>query len=229
MRFKYPRTLHLPFSNGSSNDDVWLKNCNLFAGKEVVVTEKLDGECTTIYPDGFVHARSIDTAHHPSRSWVKQLAARVAPNIPANLRICGENVFAFHSILYTELTSYFFVFGIYEGQRCLPWDEIVDMCQILELELAPVIYKGIWDESKIQSLWKGQGAFPTFMTHKKEKFIFPDDFVSCEAEGYVVRTIDGFAMDDFHSCCGKYVRANHVQTDQNWMTRPVFPNSLKAQ
>jgi hypothetical protein len=42
---KYPRTWHLPWSESESSDDVWLTDTKHFEGKEVVVTEKLDGEC----------------------------------------------------------------------------------------------------------------------------------------------------------------------------------------
>lgn len=221
--------MNLPFSKSNSGDDVWLADCRLFNGKEVVVTEKLDGECTTIYPDGFVHARSLDTTHHPSRSWVKQLAARIAHKIPPGYRICGENIFAFHSIFYTDLPSYFFTFGIYNDNFCLPWDEVVEICRSLEIETAPVIYKGLWSEDKIRSLWNGQGAFPTYGTHKKDYFQHPDDFFPCEAEGFVVRVADGFFLDDFRTLCGKYVRENHVQTTTQWMAKSVFPNLLREQ
>lgn len=72
---KYPRTPHLPWSPGASVDDVRLEGLDGFEGEEVVVTEKLDGENTTLYRDG-LHARSMDSAHHPSRTWVKALHAR---------------------------------------------------------------------------------------------------------------------------------------------------------
>ena len=54
-RIKYPRTPHLPFSPGRSDDDIGLGKVE-FTG-EVVVTEKLDGENTTLYHD-YLHART---------------------------------------------------------------------------------------------------------------------------------------------------------------------------
>ncbi len=125
-RTKYPRTMNLPWSGSESSDDVWWKDATAFDGKEVVVTEKMDGEATSIYPDGHVHARSIDTRHHDSRSWVKRLAASIAHDIPEGYRICGENVFAWHSIFYIDLPTYFFVYGIYDGDLCLSWDDVKD-------------------------------------------------------------------------------------------------------
>lgn len=72
MRIKYPRTLHLPWSLGRTSDDKVLSSMDHFSGREVVVTEKMDGENTTIYSDG-LHARSTTSQRHPSRSWVASL------------------------------------------------------------------------------------------------------------------------------------------------------------
>lgn len=106
MRYKYPRTLHLPWSESVQSDDKMVSSCQHFEGKEVVVTEKMDGENTSIYCDG-IHARSLDSRHHPSRSWVKGLQARIGWQIPEGWRLCGENVYAVHSIRYDDLESYF--------------------------------------------------------------------------------------------------------------------------
>ena len=228
-KIKYPRTMNFPFSRSNSSDDVWWKNCSLFVGQDIVMTEKLDGECTTIYPDGHVHARSIDTNHHPSRSWVKQLAGRIARDIPDGWRICGENLYAWHSIFYTDLPSYFFVYGIYDQNNfCIGWDQVEEICELLDLQTVPVIYRGQWDEKKIQELWKGIGKYPTFAT-TVEYPKHPDDFTSCEAEGFVVRLAEKFAYEKFRTSCAKYVRENHVTTPTNWMTRSVLPNLLTNQ
>lgn len=42
---KYPRTPHLPWSGTIADDDKRLETVRNFIGREVVVTEKLDGEC----------------------------------------------------------------------------------------------------------------------------------------------------------------------------------------
>jgi len=49
MRVKYPRTPHLPWSPGASSDDVRHLNIDHFKNKQVVVTEKMDGENTSLY------------------------------------------------------------------------------------------------------------------------------------------------------------------------------------
>jgi hypothetical protein len=124
MRTPYLRTPHLPWSPWVSADDVRIADLGLLHGREVVVTEKLDGENTTLYADG-VHARSLDSAHHPSRSWVKGLQGRIGSRLPRGWRICGEDVYARHSIGYSELESWFYGFSVWDGDRCLDWNRTV--------------------------------------------------------------------------------------------------------
>ena len=102
--FKYPRTFHLPWSPGVNRDDQILVGVDYFRGQQVIVTEKLDGENTSMYSDHF-HARSLDSRHHPSRAWVKTLHGGIKHEIPSGWRICGENLYARHSIHYRGLPT----------------------------------------------------------------------------------------------------------------------------
>jgi hypothetical protein len=204
-RFKYPRTRHLPWSPGASDDDLVADGVETFVGQRVVVSEKMDGENTTLYRD-HVHARSIDSRHHPSRDWVKALQGRVGFLIPDGWRLCGENLYAQHSIAYDDLPSYFLLFSIWdEANRCLSWDDTLEWAALLGLATVPVLYDGRFD--------------PTW---------FEDFDVDTDAcEGYVVRRADAFAFEDFSSHVAKWVRANHVQTDEHWMFEEVVPNGLE--
>lgn len=67
------------------------------------------------------NARSIDSmhSHHPSRSYIKQLHGQIKHMIPEGVRICGEDVYAKHAIYYPTLTSYFYVFAVFEGNTCV--------------------------------------------------------------------------------------------------------------
>lgn len=225
-RIKYPRTFHVPWSDSNSSDDVWWTDCSPFEGKEVVVTSKLDGECTTIYPDGHTHARSVDSLHHPSRSWIKALAAQIAPDIPKGHRVCGENLYAFHSIFYTDLPAYFFVYGIYDDKNtCLSWDETVEFCELLGLITVPVLYRGVWDEEVIR---KGfPSPFPTFHA-KSENPEWPDDFEPCPPEGYVIRLAEAFPYGLFDKSVAKYVGKKFRQSmrDVHWASSKVIPNIM---
>lgn len=202
---KYPRTPHLPWSPGGTSDDAYLVDASQFEGYEVVVTEKMDGENTTLYQDG-LHARSLHSRHHVSRDWVKAFHSGVSSQIPEGWRLCGENVYALHSVAYRQLRSYFLLFSIWnESNVCLSWDETLEWADLFGVEVVPEIYRGIWDAKVIRDI-----------RIDEEK-----------REGYVVRVVDSFPYSSFAGSVGKWVRPNHVQTDQHWMSRPVVPNLLR--
>ena len=212
-RVRYPRTFHLPWSPGRSSDDRVMDDPDAaFSGSEVVVTEKLDGENTTFYRD-YLHARSVDYSPHPSRDRVRALHAAIAHDIPDRWRICGENLYAVHSIAYAELPSYFLVFSIWnERNECLPWDDTVQWAQLLGLYTVPVISRGIWNEEHVRlsdGVTKSQ--------------------LSGDREGYVVRLTAGFHYRAFRRSVAKYVRKDHVTTDDHWKAREVVPNRLRAE
>lgn len=214
MRTKYPRTFHLPWSLGATDDDKTHDAASvvgMFAGREVVVTEKMDGENTTIYADGYLHARSLDSAHHPSRAWAKSnVAPMLVGNLPNGWRVCGENLYAKHSLGYDALPTYFMVFAVYDADNnCLSWDETVLWCELLGLAHVPVLYRGKWDEARVKACYTGKSA------------------CGVEGEGYVVRTAEGFAYEDFAAHAAKFVRANHVTTGSvHWAHAAVVPNKV---
>lgn len=204
---KYPRTHHLPWSAGIHDDDRVLPSLAGFFGKRVIVTEKMDGENTTLYRD-YMHARSVDGRNHPSRNWVKGLWAKLRDDIPQGWRVCGENLYAQHSIPYSDLPSYFLGFSILdERNHCLSWDETKEWFTLLDIARVPVLYDGIFDEPVIRGLW--------------------DDKKWDGSEGYVVRVADAFSYGDFRKNIGKFVRRGHVQTAKHWMHgQRVIPNGL---
>ncbi|MET9881959.1 RNA ligase family protein [Streptomyces sp. NPDC006430] len=206
MRTHYPRTPHLPWSPGAAADDVRASGLAGLTGREVVVTEKLDGENTTLYRDGS-HARSLDSGHHPSRAWVKGLQSRIGAGIPAGLRVCGENLYARHSLGYEDLDSWFYGFSVWDGEHCLDWDRTVRILHGLGVPTPRVLWRGVFDERALRRL----------------------RLDTTRQEGYVVRTVAGFARADFGRCVAKWVRGGHVQTDTHWMYAPVVANGLGPQ
>lgn len=204
--YKYPRTFHLPWSETITSDDKVLSDISCFVGSEVVVTEKMDGENTSMYQCK-IHARSIDSkAHsHSSRDWVKNLWNEIRYSIPNGWRICGENLYAKHSIGYKDLKSYFYGFSIWNEENiCLSWDNTVEWFELLGIVSVPVLYRGIFDEEKLRQL-----------SVDKEK-----------QEGYVVRFSNSFRYEDFSKSVAKFVRFNHVTTSKHWMYSKVEKNLL---
>ncbi|MER5279265.1 RNA ligase family protein [Streptomyces sp. NPDC002809] len=206
MRTHYPRTPHLPWSPGATSDDVRIGDLSALTGSQVVVTEKLDGENTTLYADG-LHARSLDSAHHPSRGWVKALQGRVGPRIPSGWRICGENVFARHSIPYEDLASHFYGFSVWDGEVCLGWDRTVDFLRDLGIPTPAVLWRGVFDARAEKAL----------------RALRPD---TERQEGYVVRPAEGFPAAAFGRRVAKWVRPGHVTTNTHWMHAEVVENRL---
>lgn len=204
MRYKYPRTPHLPGSNGRTEDDIsFFGN---FKGKKVVITQKMDGENTTMYRDA-IHARSIDGVHHPSRDWVKNFHSQISHWFDEDLRICGENLYAKHSIAYDNLNSYFLGFSAWRGETCLDWNETKEIFEYIGIECVPELYVGTFDQKIVDNLIKNMD------TNK--------------SEGFVIRLFDAFEMNDFSISCAKYVRENHVQTSEHWKNMKIIPNTLK--
>lgn len=202
---KYPRTLHLPWSPGATDDDRIHKDLSGFEGQEVVVTEKMDGENTSLYTT-YYHARSLDGNSHPSQSWARAHHAKMGWQIPEGWRVCAENLYAQHSIVYTNLRSYLMVFSIWnEHNRCLSWDDTMEWCELLDLIWVPILYRGAWDEQKVRSCFDPKRG----------------------SEGYVVRPTRSFSFGDFRRVMGKFVRAGHVQTTHHWKAQAVIPNGLQ--
>ncbi|WP_334212711.1 RNA ligase family protein [Falsirhodobacter sp. 20TX0035] len=116
---KYGRTFHLPSSPGATSDDKIMSSLKGLMVDDLIVTEKIDGENTTIHRGGS-HARSPDSRHHPSRDWLKAFAAGISPRLSEGERIVGENFYARHSIPYDALPSYFLASPGSWGTRCRP-------------------------------------------------------------------------------------------------------------
>jgi len=211
---KYPRTYHLPWSPGMNRDDRMMGDVSVFEGQHVMICEKLDGENTTWHPY-HMHARSINTDSHPSRNWVKDLHARKGWQIPERWRVCGENLYAKHAIHYSKengnaLKSFFYMFSIWDDRNvCLSWKETKEWAELLELELVPVYYEGIWDMNVIEELNKKMERNPNTI------------------EGYVVRLSREYHYSEFRNVCGKYVRRDHVNNNHgHWMQQKIIRNEL---
>ena len=193
---KYPRTFHLPWSESRTADDRVHENLDFFIGKEVVVLEKRDGENSSVYSDGYFHARSIDGNNHPSQDWLKNHIQNWFFELPTDWRVCGENLYALHSIKYNNLQTYFEVFNIWnENNECISWKETKEWCELLKIETVPVLYEGPYDEYVIKGI----------------------KLDTALQEGYVIRLSESFPYSKFRYSTAKFVRKNHVNTTvHNW-------------
>ena len=197
---KYPRTYHLPWSKGVTKDDKFAKELEWFIGKIVVITEKMDGENTSMYSTydkKGLHARSIDSKSEWYHEWCKTVQIAIAESIKG-LRLCGENMTAIHSIEYDNLKSYFYLFSIWDEDTntCLSWDDTLEMAEMLDLATPTELYRGEWNPELFEKMF--------------------DDMDKDKMEGYTIRVVDAFHYDDFSKSLVKAVRDGHVQTDEHW-------------
>lgn len=208
---KYPRTYHLPFSPGATKDDKRLSGdwFSQYKGKAVVITEKMDGEntCMTKY-DVFARSHGAPTRSPWSINlWGQDgLYWKVKDLIGENEEVFGENLYGEHSIHYDKLTSYFYMFAVLRNDDFpiwYAWDDVVLMSEVLQVPTVPVLWRGVFDdeielEAKVNELMLEPSAFG------KTK------------EGIVMRVADEFPLAEFSNNVCKWVRPNHVQTDEHW-------------
>ena len=212
-RIRYPRTFHPPRSPGASGDDAYVESMAALAGREVVVTAKLDGESFTATRD-YTHARSLDSGYHPTRTRATALWSTFRWLLPAPpFRVSCENLQGRHSIAYEDLPSPLFVINVWDQRNvALSWDATEAWAATLGVPTVPVLFRGVWDEARFLACalqpppWSG------------------------EAEGAVVRLAGEIAYEDWPRLAAKWVRPGHVQTGvEHWMHRSdVAENGFAA-
>ncbi|MEH0153772.1 RNA ligase family protein [Limibacter armeniacum] len=213
---KYGRTYHFPFSPGTTSDDKIMKGWQGILEKELVITEKLDGENTCLKSSG-VYARShAAPTRNPWAANMWEIWNMVNPSL-GELEIFGENLYGIHSIEYTRLQAYFYVFAIRDGDRWLSWDEVKFYAAMLDLPTVPVLEINHFTEAEL--------------IKKIDQGMEQESQLGGECEGFVVRTTEGFSVDRFKHHVLKYVRQNHVKTDEHWTknwkrARLWFPTAL---
>jgi ATP-dependent RNA circularization protein (DNA/RNA ligase family) len=211
---KYPRTYHVPFSPGATSDDKQLSEEDFlkhFAHKRLIFTEKLDGENSAI-----THFDCYARSHGaPTRSpWSINLWGddgimwRVKDSLGEDETIYGENLYGEHSIHYDRLTDYFHIFAANNGYVWYSWEDVELMGRILNLPTVPFLGTGY-----VTTVEELKDIIEAYM---KEPSAYGDT-----KEGIVIRTADEFPVlvdgkSVFHEHVCKYVRANHVQTDEHW-------------
>ena len=95
----------------------------------------------------------------------------------------------------------------------ISWPEVEEIAETHVINTVPLLFDGKFKSADEITEW--------FETHIKEP-----SSIGGEREGFVMRFKDTFPADEFSAKVSKYVRANHVQTDQHW-TRNWQPCKLK--
>lgn len=206
---KYPRTLHLPWSPGKTSDDkvANIESVIKLLENDIVITEKMDGECTTL-GNQKMFARSQDSTGYGSKT--KQLWGTIRHLIESDEFIVGENIEYVHSLTYPKDIYFFQVFNIYyenyqntEKPMWCHWEDIENLCKSISecakvnLPTVPLLFKGRMSIEELKD----------FTVDTKTK------------EGFVIRNMSSFI--DFQLNVFKWVRENHVTTNIHWTKNKV--------
>jgi len=206
---KYPRTYHLPWSPGASSDDKIAATIDQVIGCPIIITEKLDGENTCLNQQGVFARSHAAPTQNPWSSYLWNYWNQLHFQLD-DLEVFGESLFATHSISYTGLQQYFYVFGMRQGAFWLPWEQVILWAELMNLPLAPVLFEGVVNsEQELETL------IDQLLQESSELESLEVD-QEVPKEGVVVRPIEGFKTEEFGEKVFKWVRANHVQTDAHW-------------
>jgi hypothetical protein len=136
-------------------------------------------------------------------------------SLPPHLQPSGEDLFGVHSIEYDPLPDSFFLFHVLdreignigkertEGDRFWAWPAVKTFAGIYDLQLVPVVYEGSFTSTdQITDFFMQMIKLPSKLGPVRE--------------GFVMRTAGNFAFEDFGRNVCKFVRPNHVQTDEHW-------------
>lgn len=221
MSPKYPRTLHLPWSPGAINDDKIASDVSTLLNVPIIISEKCDGSNTSLETDGCFARTHAGAPTHPSFNGLKSLHASNKYIITPNTQLFGEWCFAKHSIEYSELPSYFMMFGVRylhnDGQDQHRWGSWVDVemwSGDIGVSTVPFLFAGIIrSEKELKAL--------------TESLMIQPSVCGGIREGVVIRLVQSFLDDNFSTSVMKCVRANHVQTSEHWKNQEIVRNKLK--
>ncbi|MDR6241287.1 RNA ligase family protein [Aureibacter tunicatorum] len=235
---KYPRSLHAQISKGTTSDDRFMPNGYVEAFskmKNIVMTEKLDGQNNCISEKGVFARSHAQVSRHP---WDKPLIERwnLIKGDLQDLEIFGENMYGTHSIVYEGLESYFYVFAVRNKDKWLSWDEVKFIAECFDFPTVPEIglkfllsdfisqHKdenqalGAWLKANLGMDWEESVLTAGQLGGYEEISQRP-----C-SEGFVVRNAEEFSTNEgmlpvskneFDSLF-KLVRMSHVKTDIHW-------------
>jgi hypothetical protein len=205
---KYPRTLHFPFSPGAKNDDRIARDFASLIGSELAITEKLDGENTCLNAHGIFSRSHAAPTQNP---WATYLYPRweLLKRDLGGLDLFGESLYGIHSLEYTGLPEHFFLFGVRCDDGWESWDTVCLYAELAAVPTVPLLWRGtVNSEAELQSLIEELVQQPSALSDS--------DLGLTPREGVVVRVAEAFPTGAFETAVMKWVRREHVQTNEFW-------------
>jgi hypothetical protein len=220
IRIKYPTTPYFPFSpqwrspDTAKDDEAFLANVDHLLDAPLVITTKMDGSNVQM-DNKQIAARNGTTANHKSFDYLKALHAETYKYvIPDGIQVFGEWLYAKHSIHYNNLTSYLQLFGVYDMNLRLwgSWKDVETMARLMMVPTVPVL--------------KRSATFDKEWKLTKDITELAQIVINQGHEGVVARIDYPFHYGQFSDHIAKYVRPNHVQTDEHWSQEDIVKNKL---
>lgn len=206
---KLPSVKHLPWSEEDARRNKYLGEKDteeMFEGKRVVLTEKLDGATSCITKNKvYARSRGGEATGRQFDMLKKKHAEKY--DIPEGLAVYGEWLYAKHSIKYSSLPSYFMAFEVYDMERemWLSRKRMKEVCERLGIKVVPVIESGRWENME-KLTPEGESKYGD------------------TREGYVVR-VRGEIEENYVENSAKCVREDHVSTEElHWKTGEMETN-----
>lgn len=218
---KYPRTPYLDISPSGAADRPTTPIAN-FAGRPIVITEKLDGSNVLLHNGS---ARPRSTTAQGRAPWLAMVRKHTAWRTIAlpDLHLYGEDIYGVHSIRYEPMPENrtFYLFAARRGPNWLSWLQVQQHARNISATTVPVLFNGRIDD-------------PRQLAQTVRELAASPSAIGPQREGIVIRVADAFTDAEFHHSVAKYVRPNHVQPDeQHWSTRwhpcpttePTYPET----
>jgi hypothetical protein len=214
---KYGRSYHFDFSPGTTSDDRINKNWrdDVSKFKNILHTEKLDGENNCLNEFGVFSRSHAAPSRHPWCNYLKEKHSMMVNDLKENnLEIFGENIYAQHSIVYPNIKEHYYVFGVRVLDKWLSWEEVKWYADFFDLPTVPeLLIQPTNDvkliESTVIDLASKESVFGSLENGT-------EPLVKCTREGIVSRNIEEYSVDDLSTNLMKWVRKGHVNTDEHW-------------
>lgn len=215
MTDKFPRTPHLPWSPGGTRDDRRLDTVDHLLGIPLVITEKLDGSNICMTYDSFFARSHGAKPTHASFDLAKAYHGYVQYMLQSHLSFFFEYCFAVHSIKYDALPAHIFLIGVRDERehKWLSWaDTHMHSDFTLKCPTVPPLESITFSDRKA-------------LVEVTEDLARKPSMFGGEREGIVIRPMREFRNFDKH--VAKWVRKDHVKTDDHWKHQPIVVQNLK--
>jgi len=215
---KYGRTMHYDFSPGTTSDDRINKDwySNILSIDEILDLEKLDGENQCLNGIGVFARSHAAPTRHPWSNHFKEKYSTIKNDLKENnIELFGENMYAMHSIIYPELDSHFYIFGVRCLDKWLSWEEVKWYADFFDYPIVPVIkdYKvKDYTENEIRTNVISQASKSSNFGSLQNG----DTPLPCTMEGIVSRNKGEYEVDKMQQNVFKYVRKDHVKVTEHW-------------